>query len=80
MVANAQPAPLASGVEIYDLVNVGITYVNNENGSSAIKAQSGIAQPSRFGLRGNKDFGDGLTDSFVLENGFDIDRGNRGEC
>jgi predicted porin len=75
-VAHAQ-----SSVTLYGLIDAGVTYVNHANA----KAQSlyqygdGVAQGSRWGLRGSEDLGNGLKAIFVLENGFNSGTGAAGQ-
>lgn len=69
----------ASSVTLYGIIDSGITYVNNsgkgENGGSLFKAGMGGLSPSRWGLRGVEDLGDGKKALFVLESGFDQNTG-----
>ncbi|RFU49431.1 porin [Paraburkholderia sp. DHOC27] len=75
-VAHAQ-----SSVTLYGLIDAGFTYVNHANA----KAQSlyqygdGVAQGSRWGLRGSEDLGGGLKAIFTLENGFNSGTGAAGQ-
>lgn len=71
-------APLAhaqSNVTLYGILDAGINYANNQGGSSAVQAISGIIQGSRWGITGTEDLGGGTKAIFRLENGFDIMRG-----
>ncbi|MFP3617304.1 porin, partial [Paraburkholderia sp. SIMBA_050] len=63
----------------------GISYVNHSTksstaaGSKLFKFDDGIAQGSRWGLRGTEDLGGGLKAIFVLENGFSVGTGAAGQ-
>jgi outer membrane protein OmpU len=69
-VAHAQ-----SSVTLYGLIDEGLTYVSNENGSRSIGAASGIAHGDRWGLKGQEDLGGGLSTIFDLEGGFNLNTG-----
>ncbi|RRW93573.1 porin [Pandoraea apista] len=73
-VAHAQ-----SNVTLYGIVDAGLTYVNNEEGSKNVKLGSGNLQGSRWGLKGAEDLGGGLKAIFVLENGFSLENGTLGQ-
>lgn len=67
-------ASAQSSVTLYGVIDAGITFVNNANqsGEKLWQTQSGIAQGSRFGMKGTEDLGGGLSALFQLENGFDV--------
>ncbi|RSD12454.1 porin [Pandoraea apista] len=74
-------AQAQSNVTLYGVLDAGVTYVSkqafkdangNIQGGSNWLAQSGVAQGSRWGLRGSEDLGGGLKAIFTLENGFDV--------
>lgn len=48
------PAFAQSSVTLYGIIDAGITYVNNSHGSGRVAAQSGVAQGSRWGMKGPK--------------------------
>ncbi|WP_175687394.1 porin [Burkholderia anthina] len=78
-VAHAQ-----SSVTLYGVIDAGISYVNHSktaNGGSGklFKYDDGVAQGSRWGLRGTEDLGGGLKAIFVLENGFNSGNGTIGQ-
>ncbi|CAG9260851.1 porin [Paraburkholderia unamae] len=78
-VAHAQ-----SSVTLYGLIDAGISYnsnVKNSTGGSSSLWQygDGVAQGSRWGLRGTEDLGGGLKAIFVLENGFNSGNGTAGQ-
>jgi predicted porin len=70
-----------SSVTLYGIIDTGIEYVSHANtsGSSVIRIPSITGElPSRWGLRGIEDLGDGLSVQFVLESGFNVDNGSMG--
>ena len=67
------------GVELYGIISGGLTYVSNQAGHGGLHANSGIVQPSRWGMRGVEDLGSGLKANFVLESGFDVFSGKLGQ-
>jgi GBP family porin len=75
----ATAAHAQSSVTLYGLIDAGITYTNNQQGHSNLKATSGSVNGSRWGLRGAEDLGGGLKAIFTLENGFNIMNGNNGQ-
>ncbi|NML30209.1 porin [Paraburkholderia antibiotica] len=79
----ASAAHAQSSVTLYGLIDAGISYVNNSKTStghsSLTKYDDGIAQGSRWGLRGTEDLGGGLKALFVLENGFSSANGTAGQ-
>ncbi|SAL30186.1 porin [Caballeronia sordidicola] len=68
-----------STVTIYGILDAGITYVNNAaistGHSSLLEYGNGVAQASRWGMRGTEDLGNGLHAVFTLENGFNTGNG-----
>lgn len=73
-----------SSVTLYGLIDAGISYNNHvknaTGGSSSYWGYGeGVAQGSRWGLRGTEDLGDGLQAIFVLENGFNSGTGAAGQ-
>jgi predicted porin len=87
-VACVSTAHAQSGVTLYGLVDLGVTYLNSAqtgrsggqlNGRSQIAMSDGHAtglSGSRWGLRGIEDLGGGLQALFVLENGFMANTGS----
>ncbi len=70
----------ASEVTLYGIVDNGLLYKHSKvetNGVStktdSFALESGISSPSRFGIKGSEDLGNGMTVSFKLENGFNAD-------
>ena len=75
----------ASEVTLYGIVDNGLLYKHSKvetNGVStktdSFGLESGISSPSRFGIKGSEDLGNGMTVSFKLENGFNADDGDNG--
>jgi predicted porin len=77
----AGTAHAQSSVTLYGLVDAGITYVNHANAKAQDLVQygDGVAQGSRWGLRGSEDLGGGLKAIFTLENGFNSGTGALGQ-
>ena len=63
-----------SSVTLYGIIDAGVTYVTNAATPTGhdhlFKYGDGVAQGSRWGLRGTEDLGGGLKALFVLESGF----------
>ncbi|KVO63124.1 porin [Burkholderia stagnalis] len=85
LAATASAAHAQSSVTLYGLIDAGVSYVNHSAktpgvaGSKLFKFDDGIAQGSRWGLRGTEDLGGGLKAIFVLENGFNVGTGAAGQ-
>ncbi|AOK32397.1 porin [Burkholderia singularis] len=84
LAATASAAHAQSSVTLYGIIDAGISYVNHSKnatgGSSKLfKYDDGVAQGSRWGLRGTEDLGGGLRAIFVLENGFNSGNGTIGQ-
>ena len=79
----ATAAHAQSSVTLYGLIDAGISYVNNSKTATGhdnlVKYDDGVAQGSRWGLRGTEDLGGGLKALFVLENGFSSGTGALGQ-
>jgi predicted porin len=80
----ASAAHAQSSVSLYGIIDAGISYVNNSKNSAGgsdrlFKYDDGVAQGSRWGLRGTEDLGGGLKALFVLENGFNSGTGAAGQ-
>lgn len=75
----AAPAFAQNSVTLYGVIDAGITYTNNSAGHSLVQAQSGVAQGSRWGLKGSEDLGGGTKVIFQLENGFNVFNGRLGQ-
>jgi GBP family porin len=59
-----------ASVTLYGLIDAGITYTNNQKGSSNFQTASSIMQGDAWGLRITEDLGGGLSTVAVLESGF----------
>ncbi len=73
-----------SSVTLYGVIDAGVSYVNNSrdatgHSSSLAKFDDGVAQGTRWGLKGSEDLGGGLKAIFTLENGFSIANGTLGQ-
>jgi hypothetical protein len=66
---------------VYGLIDLGLTYYSSTlaQTKSLIRMDSGIAQSSRLGFRGNEDLGGGNAAFFTLETGFSADTGVLGQ-
>ncbi|MHA7685005.1 porin [Cupriavidus sp. PET2-C1] len=68
-----------SSVTLYGLLDAGLTYTNDvvKNGvqGSSVELMTGVAQGSRWGMRGTEDIGGGNKIIFQLESGFQLDTG-----
>ncbi|MFM9914439.1 MAG: porin [Rhizobacter sp.] len=65
-----------SKVELYGIVDAGVTRVSGIKGGSVTLLSSGIMEGSRIGLRGNEDLGGGYRAIFTLENRLEADTGD----
>jgi predicted porin len=76
-------AQAQSSVTLYGVIDAGVSYVNHSataTGSSKnFKYDDGVAQGSRWGLKGTEDLGGGLQAVFTLENGFNSGNGQLGQ-
>ncbi|SAK55105.1 porin [Caballeronia pedi] len=79
----ATSAHAQSSVTLYGIIDAGISYANNAartGGSDSLwKYDDGVAQGSRWGLKGSEDLGGGLKAIFTLENGFNSGNGTLGQ-
>ncbi|MBB3260285.1 putative porin [Paraburkholderia bannensis] len=80
----AGSAHAQSSVTLYGLIDAGVNYINHttnasKGSSKAFTYGDGVAQGSRWGLRGSEDLGGGLKAIFVLENGFNSGNGTAGQ-
>lgn len=72
----------AQSVTLYGVVDTGVEYVNNIGaGKDSVVRVPNVTGtvPSRWGLRGSEDLGNGLKSVFVLESGFAPDSGVAGQ-
>ncbi|WP_027796146.1 porin [Paraburkholderia acidipaludis] len=74
---SAQSAFAQSSVTLYGLVDTAIRYQTNANPQNDGLASmvQGVETPSRFGLKGSEDLGDGTQAIFKLENQFNLFNG-----
>ncbi len=91
ILASAVAAAFATGaiaaeVTIYGTVDTGLAYThvkaNDEDGSNSVnyfKMGSGISGPTRWGIKGGEDLGNGYSVSFDLQSGFNSDDGTLGQ-
>lgn len=70
-----------SSVTLYGVIDAGVSYVNHAgtNSKSLVKYDDGVAQGSRWGLKGSEDLGGGLKAIFTLESGFNSGNGTLGQ-
>src|SRR5256885_14647011 len=68
-------ASAQSKVEIFGVVDVGVTHLNG-SGPSKTGLSTGGANISRIGFRGTEELGGGLRAGFWLEAGLDVDSGS----
>lgn len=71
-----------SNVTVYGLVDTGVEYVSHADAAGhSVLRMPGVSGelPSRLGVRGVEDLGDGLRAVFVLENGFNVRGGDMGQ-
>lgn len=68
-----------SSVTLYGVLDTGVERISNIGASGTsmtrMPGQSGGYLPSRWGVRGSEDLGNGLKANFVLESGVSIDKG-----
>lgn len=72
--ASAQVAQ-SSPIETYAMVDLNLMRIKNGSLAPVSKMDGGTWNASRFGFRGTKDIGDGLSAGFVLEAGLNADDG-----
>lgn len=68
-----------SSVTLYGVIDTGVERITNIGGTGSsltrMPGQAGGYLPSRWGVRGAEDLGNGLKANFVLESGFSPDKG-----
>lgn len=67
-----------SSVTLYGILDTGIDFASNVNGSHLWQMASGVSAGSRWGVRGHEDLGGGLSAVFDLESGFSSTNGSLG--
>ncbi|QPF76450.1 porin [Roseateles sp. DAIF2] len=65
-----------SSVNIYGILDGGVSYTTGIAGGTRKQVVSGIMDGSRFGLRGNEDLGGGYRALFLMENRLELDTGS----
>jgi len=65
----------AQSLQLYGLVDAGVTHVTGLASGSLTQLSSGIMEGSRWGLKGTEDLGGGYKTIFTLENRFESDTG-----
>jgi predicted porin len=68
-----------NNVTLYGILDEGLNFTTNQNGSHNYQLSSGAVQGSRWGAKGREDLGGGLAAVFNLENGYDISSGKFGQ-
>lgn len=79
--AFAGAAQAETSVTLYGIADISIRYLNNgdDDGHSRIGMNNGAISGSRWGLRGVEDLGGGNKAFFRLENGFNVQNGQRSD-
>lgn len=72
----AVSAHAQQNVQLYGLVDAGITHVTGLRQGSVTQLASGIMEGSRWGLKGTEDLGGGYKAIFTLESRFEVDTGS----
>lgn len=73
--AQGAMAQASNSVQLYGIVDAGLTRVSGLAAGNVTQLASGIMEGSRWGLRGNEDLGGGYRAIFTLENRFETDTG-----
>ncbi|CAG9205572.1 Porin [Paraburkholderia sabiae] len=68
-------AQAQNSVTLYGVIDAGLSYTDNQKGSSAWQAGSGNVTGSHWGMLGREDLGGGTKAIFQLENGFSVMNG-----
>ncbi len=71
----ALSAQAQSSVQLYGIVDAGITQVSGLSGGTRNQIASGIMEGSRWGLKGQEDLGGGYRALFALESRVELDTG-----
>ena len=84
LAAGVGVAHAEGSVTLYGIIDLGLTSYSNTatksgGAASLVRMDSGIAQGSRIGFKGNEDLGSGKYAFFTLENGFNADDGSFGQ-
>ncbi|QIL79415.1 porin [Diaphorobacter sp. HDW4A] len=70
-------AQAQSSLSIYGVLDAGVTYLSNSGGHSRTSLDSSPSKPSRLGIRGSEDLGEGLSAIINLEAGILTDTGTQ---
>lgn len=74
--AFAGAASAQTSVNVYGVVDLGIAHEDMGGATGSVtRMDSGIQSGSRLGFKGTEDLGGGMSASFVLENGINVDTG-----
>lgn len=76
--AVSSPVWAQSNIGLYGIVDGSVVNVSNVSGKSRFSIDSGYLQTSRFGVKGERDLGNGLSGIFLAEAGFNLDNGTTG--
>jgi predicted porin len=77
VLATASSLALAqSSVNLYGIVDVGLTSTSGLRDGTARQLVSGVMEGSRFGVRGDEDLGGGYRALFTLEHRLELDNGS----
>jgi predicted porin len=79
LAALAPMASAQSNVQVYGVVDTGLSFESGNKAGSITKVTGGIASGSRLGFKGTEDLGNGSTALFVLEAGIAADTGASGQ-
>jgi len=79
LAAITSTATAQSSVTIYGVADAGLVLERGGPAGNVQALGSGVASASRIGFKGKEDLGGGLTASFQLENGHNIDTGAAGQ-
>ncbi len=71
----ATSAQAESNLTLYGIIDGGLTYVNGGTGAHVTRADDGVLNPNRWGLKGDEDLGNGIHTLFTLESGFSLNTG-----
>lgn len=72
----AAPLAMAQQVEIYGILDAGLTRVSGYKGGTQTSLVSGIMEGSRLGFQGSEDLGDGWRALFKMEHRLEADTGS----
>lgn len=68
-----------SSVQIYGILDAGVTQISNAGGSAQTLLDTGVMQGNRLGFKGVEDLGGGLKSFFQLETGYSLATGVTGQ-